>query len=193
MGSAVSKPCDGSGRGLLSTTLLFGSSLFGVGRRAGARSPVMRVAYSGRSIRPARPAVEMGAVESEENQKQVFSLFPPPLEIAKRRDVHIPTAATAILSFLTSNPKEANPTHSHAPHPFEVLSSPTPPRTECPLPPARPYPHQTAKRLLFAVPGGVRRGLAGTGRDRARQTPAQDKTNQARRVSASAKPKIAID
>ncbi len=36
-----------------------GSSLFGVGRRVGARSPVMRVAYSGRSIRPARPAVEM--------------------------------------------------------------------------------------------------------------------------------------
>ena len=38
------------------------------------------------------------AVESEENQRQVFAPFPPPLEIAKKRDFHIPTATTAILS-----------------------------------------------------------------------------------------------
>jgi hypothetical protein len=32
-------------------------------------------------------------VESEDNQSQVFTLFPPPLEIAQRSDSHIPTAA----------------------------------------------------------------------------------------------------
>ncbi len=40
-------------------------------------------------------------MESEENQKQVFHLFPLPLEIA-RRDSHISTAATAVVSLLLS-------------------------------------------------------------------------------------------
>ena len=39
------------------------------------------------------------AVESEENQRQVFTPFPPSLEIAIRRDFHISTAATAVPSF----------------------------------------------------------------------------------------------
>ena len=34
-------------------------------------------------------------MENEENQKQVFQRFPPPLEIAKRRDSHIPAAVAA--------------------------------------------------------------------------------------------------
>ena len=89
------------------------------------------------------------AVESEENQRQVFALFPPPLEIAKRRDFHIPTAATAILPFPTSDPKKRTRHTAHATHHFEIPSLPTPPRTEC-LHCARPsYPHQTARRPIL--------------------------------------------
>lgn len=88
------------------------------------------------------------AVESEENQKQVFSLFPPPLEIAKKRDFHIPTAATAILSFPTSNPKKRT-RHTLWPlipsrfHPCRRLRKPT-----ALLAHAHSYPHQTAKRPI---------------------------------------------
>ena len=39
------------------------------------------------------------AVESEENQRQVSTPFPPSLEIAIRRNFHISTAATAVPSF----------------------------------------------------------------------------------------------
>ena len=94
------------------------------------------------------------AVESEENQKQVFSLFPPPLEIAKRRDFHIPTAATAILSFPTSNPKKRT-RHTRTPliasrfHPCRRLREPN-----ALLAHARRYPHQTAKRPLYSLPAG---------------------------------------
>ena len=86
------------------------------------------------------------AVESEENQAQVFALFPPPLEIAKRRDFHIPTAATAILSFPTSNSKKRT-RHSLTPliHsrflPCRLLQEPN-----AHVAHARPYPHQTARR-----------------------------------------------
>ena len=94
------------------------------------------------------------AVESEENQRQVFALFPPPLEIAKRRDFHIPTAATAILPFPTSDPKKRTRHTAHATHHFEIPSLPTPPRTEC-LHCARPsYPHQTARRQKVRIPYG---------------------------------------
>ena len=49
-------------------------------------------------------------MESEENRKQVFTPFPPPLEIAIKCDFHIPTAATATGSLRRSNPNRS-PAH----------------------------------------------------------------------------------
>ena len=86
------------------------------------------------------------AVESEENQAQVFALFPPPLEIGKRRDFHIPTAATAILSFPTSNSKKRTRDSLTPLIHSRFLPCRRLQELNALIAHARPYPHQTARR-----------------------------------------------
>ena len=49
-------------------------------------------------------------MESEKNQNQVFTLFPPPLEIAQRSDFHIPTAVDGDAAASLFNPEQEHRT-----------------------------------------------------------------------------------
>ena len=128
-----------------------------MGRRAGARSPAMRLAYSGKNIRLARPAVEMAGRGKRGKPKAGFLTLPTAL--GNRKKARFPHSHRRDGDFVVSNfkPKEANPAHSHAPHRFEIPSLPTPPRTECP-PCARPsLPTSNSEEARKRVVGWNRR------------------------------------
>ena len=78
-------------------------------------------------------------MESEKRQNQVFTLFPPPWEIAQRPDFHIPTAATAMLPLPCSIPNR-NTAHSELPR-FQPAPQLKPSNTAAPLYPALPTPN----------------------------------------------------
>jgi hypothetical protein len=98
----------------------------------------MRFAYSGKNIRPARSAVEMAGGGKRGKPKAGFLTLPTAL--GNRKKARFPHSHRRDGDIVVSNfkPKEANPAHSLAPHPFEIPSLPTSQRADC-APCARPF------------------------------------------------------